>query len=172
MLDKFLFWKSWLVECCFMSTETVGLLGTGARDGHLDIHTASELCWKSQLMQTNKQPWQTQPEKWGPVWHRLTSSATITDISHSHGRQNVTSTQPCLILTALWEGLIIVGSLKIRSPFILFQCCFTSTETVGLLGTGAQDGHLDFHTVPALSIKVHWFSVSVLLYVHRNHEAY
>ena len=26
------------------------------------------------------------------------------------------------------------------------KCCFTSTETVGLLGTGAQDGHLDFHT--------------------------
>ena len=28
----------------------------------------------------------------------------------------------------------------------LVECCFTSTETVGLLGTGAQDGHLDFHT--------------------------
>ena len=25
-----------------------------------------------------------------------------------------------------------------------------STETVGLLGTGAQDTHLDFHTVPEL----------------------
>ena len=34
---------SWLVECCFLSTETVGLLGTGAQDGHLDFHTASEL---------------------------------------------------------------------------------------------------------------------------------
>ena len=30
------------------------------------------------------------------------------------------------------------------------QCCFTSTETVGLLETGAQDGHLDFHTAPEL----------------------
>ena len=30
------------------------------------------------------------------------------------------------------------------------ECCFTSTETVGLLGTGAQDGHLDFHTAPEL----------------------
>ena len=28
------------------------------------------------------------------------------------------------------------------------ECCFTSTETVGLLGTGAQDVHLDFHTAP------------------------
>ena len=27
---------------------------------------------------------------------------------------------------------------------------FTSTETVGLLGTGAQDGLLDFHTAPEL----------------------
>ena len=26
------------------------------------------------------------------------------------------------------------------------KCCFTSTETIGLLGTEAQDCHLDFHT--------------------------
>ena len=32
-----------LVECCFTSTETVGLFGTGAQDVHLDIHTAPEL---------------------------------------------------------------------------------------------------------------------------------
>ena len=32
----------------------------------------------------------------------------------------------------------------------LVQCCFTSTETVGLLGMGAQDNHLDFHTVGVL----------------------
>ena len=32
----------------------------------------------------------------------------------------------------------------------MVQCCFTSTETVGLLGTGAQDGLLDFHTAPNL----------------------
>ena len=31
------------------------------------------------------------------------------------------------------------------------KCCFTSTETVGLLGTGAQDVLLDgFHTAPEL----------------------
>ena len=30
------------------------------------------------------------------------------------------------------------------------KCCFTSTETVGLLETGAQDVHLDFHTAPEL----------------------
>ena len=32
----------------------------------------------------------------------------------------------------------------------LTRCCFTSTETVGLLGTGAQDVHLDFHTASEL----------------------
>ena len=36
----------------------------------------------------------------------------------------------------------------------LFACCFTSTETVGLLGTGAQDGHLDFHTAPELCLQL------------------
>ena len=33
---------------------------------------------------------------------------------------------------------------------LLLKCCFTSTETVGLLGTGAQDDHLDFHAPPEL----------------------
>ena len=33
-----------LLECCFTSTETTCLLGTGAQDGHLDFHTAAELC--------------------------------------------------------------------------------------------------------------------------------
>ena len=32
----------------------------------------------------------------------------------------------------------------------LSEYCFTSTETVGLLGTGTQDGHLYFHTAPDL----------------------
>ena len=36
-------WKRCMVECCFTSTETVGLLGTGAQDGHLVFHTAPEL---------------------------------------------------------------------------------------------------------------------------------
>ena len=31
-----------------MSTETVGLLGMGAQDGHLDFHTAPELCYLKQ----------------------------------------------------------------------------------------------------------------------------
>ena len=33
-----------LAKCCFTSTETVGLLGTGPQGVHLDFHTASELC--------------------------------------------------------------------------------------------------------------------------------
>ena len=33
---------------------------------------------------------------------------------------------------------------------LLLKCCFTSTETIGLLGMGAQDVHLDFHTAPEL----------------------
>ena len=38
----------------------------------------------------------------------------------------------------------------IRPTCSWLKCCFTSTETVGLLETGAQDGHLDFHTAPEL----------------------
>ena len=36
---------------------------------------------------------------------------------------------------------------------LLMKCCFTSTETVGLLGTGAQDGHRDFLAAPELCIS-------------------
>ena len=28
----------------------------------------------------------------------------------------------------------------------MVQRCFTSTETIRIIGRGAQDGHLDFHT--------------------------
>ena len=33
---------------------------------------------------------------------------------------------------------------------LLWKCCFTSTRTVGLLGTASRDVHLDFHTAPEL----------------------
>ena len=37
---------------------------------------------------------------------------------------------------------------------LLLKCYFTSTETVGLLGTGAQDVHLDFHTTPEVCARL------------------
>ena len=42
------------------------------------------------------------------------------------------------------EGRGSVSVLKLFFSFFFFECCFTSSETVGLLGTGAQDGHLNF----------------------------
>ena len=33
---------------------------------------------------------------------------------------------------------------------LLVERSVTSTETVGVLGTGSQDGHPDFHTAPEL----------------------
>ena len=44
----------------------------------------------------------------------------------------------------------------------LVECCFTCTKTVGLLGTGTQDGHLDLHTAPVLyaeTVERHLFLV-------------
>ena len=50
--------------------------------------------------------------------------------------------------TASWAGVSckMIGLLSSRSSRL--KCCFTSTETVGLLGTGAQEVHLDLHTAP------------------------
>ena len=44
----------------------------------------------------------------------------------------------------------------------LLECCFTSTETVGLLGTGAQNVHLDFHTAPELWVLFYSSSSSIV----------
>ena len=46
------------------------------------------------------------------------------------------------------RAYFVVSPRAVR--FLKLKCCFTSTETVGLLGTGAQDVHLDFHTAPEL----------------------
>ena len=47
------------------------------------------------------------------------------------------------------------------------ECCFTSTETVGLLGTGAQGGHLDFHTAPEpSSMRKSWTCIYIYIQVH------
>ena len=44
------------------------------------------------------------------------------------------------------------------------ECCFTSTETEGLLGMGAQDGHLDFRTAPELSTNMLVWAYIIKLY--------
>ena len=57
------------------------------------------------------------------------------------------------ILPSLEEGCLPESESWSVLSVLLLKCCFTSTETVGLLGTGAQDGHLDFHTAPELSVS-------------------
>ena len=43
-----------------------------------------------------------------------------------------------------------VAFLQPLCLLLMLKCCFTSTKTVGLLGTGAHHVHLDFHTGPGL----------------------
>ena len=49
------------------------------------------------------------------------------------------------------RAYFVVSPWAVRS--LKLKCCFTSTETVGLLGTGAQDVHLDLHTAPELWVR-------------------
>ena len=71
----------------------------------------------------------------------LTSTETIRTIRDGEPRTS-TST-----FTQLLSSL---GYLYIST---LVEYCFASTETAGLLGTGAQDGYLDFYTAPELCIS-------------------
>ena len=43
------FFHSHLVECCFMSTENIGLLGMGAQHGHIAFLTAPEHCHSQKM---------------------------------------------------------------------------------------------------------------------------
>ena len=54
----------------------------------------------------------------------------------------------------LQKSEFVLGGKLTLTQSSLIECCFTSTETVGLLGTGTQDGHLDFRTAPELWHKV------------------
>ena len=54
-----------VLECCFTSTKTVDLLGTGAQDVHLDFHTAPEFWWLCSYLSSE-----------GPAWCQITSDAT------------------------------------------------------------------------------------------------
>ena len=61
------------------------------------------------------------------------------------------------VVTERWGSLSAwlcfpISDLNFQMKFLFssVQCYFTSTELVSLLGPGAQDVHLDFHTAPEL----------------------
>ena len=61
----------------------------------------------------------------------------------------------------------MIGLLSSRSSRL--KCCFTSTETVGLLGTGAQEVHLDLHTAPEErrgAMRAYIMIIWLLLFLH------
>ena len=64
--------------------------------------------------------------------------------------RTATSTFTQLLSSVMMMMFVELNVLGRRLTYKLVECCFTATETVGLLGTGAQDGHLDFHTAPEL----------------------
>ena len=53
-------------------------------------------------------------------------------------------------LCGRWRRLATSKKLNHWPSATWLKCCFTSTKTVGLLGTGARDVHLHFHTAPEL----------------------
>ena len=53
-------------------------------------------------------------------------------------------------IATLWRKLLSPKAGGQHKPDTKLKCCFTFTETVGLLGTGAQNVHLHFHTASEL----------------------
>ena len=56
--------------------------------------------------------------------------------------------RPSSLPVCLFVFACFVCVLPCHNILPLVECCFTSTETVDVLGTGAQNGHLDLHTAP------------------------
>ena len=79
----------WWLKCCFTSTETVGLLGTGAQDVHLDFHTAPELCCDAS------------------VWFCFKLSAVIMKIVKSAGSERIKTT---INLNQKWSESLVPHS--------------------------------------------------------------
>ena len=80
-------------------------------------------------------------------------------VLHQAGRHRPHSAAQTLRENRRWADLpFCLGFFLL----VLLKGCFTSTETVALLGTGAQDVHLDFHTAPEL-----WclYFLACLLYI-------
>ena len=67
--------------------------------------------------------------------------------SHIYSQHYIYITSVAFIVDGLSSGRCLRSGVEL----LLLKCCFTSTETVGLLGTGVQDGHLDFLTAPELA---------------------
>jgi len=89
----------WLVECCFTSTETVGLLGTGAQDGHLDFLTAPEFWWclcarKSLMYSTPSLRRSPQRCLWDGSNVRLTDDGPLSSFQRKRNIRTLHSTLP------------------------------------------------------------------------------
>ena len=138
------------VQCCFTSTETcTDHQGLGAQDGHIDCHTAPELCGNNVFFSYFNVALRPQrPVRDGEprtatstftqllvsVETRLRFSVALCPQRPNQGRRAQDS--PLDFHTAPR----LCGN-EVQIQFWLVGCCFTSTEIVGLLGTGDQDGH-------------------------------
>ena len=71
-----------------------------------------------------------------------------------------------LVNTAVWHVLYTTGAWTITVGYWL-KCRLTSPETVRLLGTGAQDVHLDFHTAAEFCVIQDKIKFSVALRLQR-----
>ena len=123
-----------------------GPKGRRAQDGHLDFHTAPELralTIVEVLLYVRRN-------------HRLIRDGIPGRPPRlSHSAWALSTDDRAQAFKSVWknsESPITIFGPGVGGSFSKWPhwLRFTSTETVGLLGTEAQDGHLDFHTAPEL----------------------
>ena len=113
-------WHGWF-ECCCTSTETVGLLRTGARDGHLDFHTAPEL------------------------WRAMACSAISYGLGEREQELAQLQTSPAPIRSV---GRIELTQHNTQHEYA--EVLLYVHRNRRCIRDGSQDGHLDFHTAPQI----------------------
>ena len=147
-----------MVQCCFTSTETVRLIRAESPE------------WPPRLSHSS---WTLSEKVVGVPSYRLVTQplmrSSAVEKQLKQKKSNFQSPAPPPALELFWANLRVQHHLPpldlawtLFFCFFVFsveltECCFTSTETVGLLGTGAQDGHLDFHTDSDLCRIFSWF---------------
>ena len=91
------------------------------------------------------------PPAWHRRWRKSSAHRTSRSVSWVRGKSpSLTGFPDSGSYAELWSHVFM-------SPQLV-ECCFTSTETVGLLGTGAQD------VTQLLSSEPHGWSMTMFLY--------
>ena len=149
---------------CTLCTNCKALLGHTSHHGELLAHHALNIvCWWSGTTPHHVTRWHCNlPHPHPPPPPPLYILLYMPCVDEMEWLWNFYTT-PCHDAALHAPSYTLCAEENCKAMAWWWVCCFTSTETVGLLGTGPRNGRLDFHTAPR-----QWHMWHLLLYSKRS----